>query len=105
MDMTPAHQPKFVSTGGRRADRRKFDVTVQFRSGPRRASVKVRDISRFGARIAGVYLVHADDRLFITLPGIAPIEARVAWVTEFEFGCEFAQPLNQAILDAIVARG
>ncbi|MCZ8170995.1 MAG: PilZ domain-containing protein [Novosphingobium sp.] len=104
MDMTPANQPKFASTGGRRADRRKFDVTVQFRAGQRRATVKVLDISCFGARVAGVYLVHENDRLFITLPGIAPVEARVAWVTEFEFGCEFVQPLNQVILDSIVTR-
>lgn len=104
MDMPQSSQPKFATTGGRRADRYRFDATVQFRSGQRRAAVKVRDISRFGARIAGVYRIHDDDRLFITLPGIAPVEARVAWVSEFEFGCEFLHPLNQAIIDSIVAR-
>ena len=42
--------------------------------------------------------------LYLTLPGLAPIEARVAWVAEFEFGCEFLKPLNPVILESIIAR-
>jgi hypothetical protein len=104
MDMSPASLPKFVSTGGRRADRCRFDAEVQFRKGTKRAMVKVPDISRFGARVAGVFLVHEGDTLYLTLPGIAAIEARVAWVSQFEFGCEFTAPLSQIVLDAIMAR-
>jgi hypothetical protein len=105
MDMNPAAQPQFVSTGGRRTDRRQFDATVQFGSGTKRAAVKLRDISCIGARVAGVFLVREGDRLFLTLPGLAPIEAQVAWTTQFEFGCQFLQPLSPFVLDAIVARG
>lgn len=104
MDMSPASQPQFQATGGRRADRRSYDAQIQFRKGTKRATVKLRDISQFGARVAGIFLVHEGDHFYLTLPGLAPIEARVAWVAEFEFGCEFAHPLNPAILDAIVAR-
>lgn len=104
MDYSPAGQPKFQATGGRRADRRRYEAQVQFRKGAKRATVKVQDISRFGARVSGVYLVHEGDRLFLTLPGINPIESRVAWVTAFEFGCEFIQPLSEFVLDSIVAR-
>ena len=104
MDMSPASLPKFQSTGGRRADRRSYDAQIQFRKGVKRATVKLRDISQLGARVAGVFLVHEDDHFYLTLPGLTPIEARVAWVAEFEFGCEFLKPLNPVILESIIAR-
>lgn len=99
------NQPaKFQTTGGRRAERTAFECSVQFRSGTRRANVMVRDISRLGARISGVFLVHEDDRLFVKLGNLEPIEARVAWVSDFEFGCEFLRPLNEVILETITGR-
>lgn len=89
------------SNFGRRADRKPFAAAVQFRAGNRRAEVRVSDISAFGARVSGVFLVCEDDRFFLKISQLAPIEARVAWVNEFEFGCEFLQPLNEVILEAI----
>ena len=102
--MTVQSGQQFKVTGERRAERAQFEAAVQFRAGTRRAMVKVRDISQLGARIAGVYLVHEGDRFFLTLPGLQSIEARVAWVEEFEFGCEFAQPLNPVVLEALMRR-
>ena len=86
----------------RRADRQAFDAVVQFRSGSRRAEVKVRDVSALGARIAGVFLVREGDEFFLKLPMIESIAVRVVWVEGFEFGCEFARPLSDAVLTAIV---
>ena len=93
--------PFFQTTGGRRADRRAFAAQVQFRSGTRRAAVKVRDISTLGARVSGVFLVHQGDHIFLKLPMIEPIPAKVAWAEAFEFGCEFERPLSDMILAAI----
>ena len=86
----------------RRVNRQAFDAVVQFRSGSRRADVKVLDISAMGARISGVFLVREHDQFFLKLPMIEPVPARVAWVEEFEFGCEFARPLSEVVLDAII---
>lgn len=97
-----ASEPIMPDGGGRRSERWPFSAEVQFRSGTRRANVRLRDISPHGARVQGVYLVRADDHFYIKLPGIEPIEARVAWVEDFEFGCEFARPINQSVLDALV---
>ena len=94
-------QPQFQQTSGRRADRRRYAATVQFRAGTRRANVQVQDISELGARVSGVFLVHEGDRVFLKIGMIEPIEARVVWVTDFEFGCEFLRPLNPVILDTI----
>ena len=97
MEITPNSE----IPSGRRAERIGYSASVQFRVGNRRAEVHILDISRLGARISGVFLVHQDDRFFIKLGNLEPIEARVAWITDFEFGCEFVRPLNEAILDAI----
>lgn len=93
--------PQFQTSGGRRADRYRFAAEVQFRSGTRRANVQVSDISTLGARVSGVFLVHEHDQIFLKLPLIEPIAARVAWVSAFEFGCEFDRPLNESVLAAI----
>lgn len=98
-----ASEPAFKSTGGRRTERRFWAAEVQFRAGIRRANVKMRDISELGARIEGVFLVHVDDHFFIKLPGMESIEARVAWVADFEFGCEFIRPLSPVILESVIA--
>lgn len=90
-------------TTGRRADRKLFAATVQFRAGNRRAEVRVSDISSLGARVSGVFLVRDGDHFFLKIGQLAPVEARVAWVNEFEFGCEFVQPLSEVILDAITS--
>ena len=97
-------EPQFHSTGGRRADRYEFSAEVQFRSGMRRAAVQVRDISVLGARIAGVFLVHENDLIYLKLPMIEPIPARVAWTNTFEFGCAFERPLSGIILAAITTQ-
>ena len=100
MDMSNA--PQFKATGGRRTERTEHEAEVIFRVGTRKAVVKVRDISTHGARICGVYLVHQGDRFFLNFPGLESIEARVAWVADFEFGCEFARPLSPLILDSLI---
>jgi PilZ domain len=96
-----ASEPVIQNAGGRRVDRRSYSAEVQFRSGTRRATVRVRDISKLGARIEGVFLVHEDDHFFIKLPGIESLEARVVWVAEFAFGCEFMRPLNLVVFEAL----
>lgn len=100
-----ASKPLFQNSGGRRSERLSYAAEVQFRSGTRRANVRLRDISTFGARVSGVFRVQVDDRFYVKLQGIESIEARVAWVEEFEFGCEFVRPLNEVILQSLIQRG
>jgi len=94
-------QAQFQQANERRVDRRRYRASVQFRSGNRRANVEVTDISELGARVSGVFLVHEGDSFFIKIGALEAIEAKVAWVTDFEFGCEFLRPLSPVILDAI----
>jgi hypothetical protein len=97
-----ASQPDPERNNLRRAERVPFPATIQFRSGHRRANVEVRDVSRFGARIGGVFLVSYGDILWLKMAPLEAIEARVAWVEDFEFGCEFTRPLNEVVLESIL---
>ena len=99
-----ASEPHFRNTGGRRSERLSYSAEVQFRSGTRRANVQLRDISKLGARISGVFVVREDDCFFVKLQGMESIEARVVWVEEFEFGCEFIRPLNEQVLENLLHR-
>lgn len=97
-----ASQPQFEKADVRRAERKVFPATVHFRAGNRRANVEVRDISRFGARIGGVYLVNDGDHLWLKLASLEAIEAKVVWFEDFEFGCEFERPLSDIVLESIL---
>lgn len=96
-----SQQPAFKNPGGRRADRLRYDGTVQFRSGNRRAVVQVCDISTLGARISGVFRVSLGDQFHLKIGALEALPARVAWVSNLEFGCEFARPLSAVILESI----
>jgi hypothetical protein len=98
-----SEEPQFKNPDDRRVDRYTFAAEVQFRSGTRRASVQVRDISALGARVSGVFLVQTGDHIFLKLPMIEAIPARVAWADSFEFGCEFDRAINDSVLTAITA--
>jgi hypothetical protein len=97
-----ASQPQSESENGRRAERKPFPAMVHFRAGNRRANVEVRDISRYGARIGGVYLVRDGDLLWLKLASLEAIEAKVVWFEDFEFGCEFDKPLSDIVLESIL---
>jgi hypothetical protein len=99
-----ASQPQSRLISPRRAERRSFAATVHFRAGSRRATVQVRDISQLGARISGVFLVRQDERFWLKLPNLEPVEARVVWAEDFEFGCEFVRPLDPSVLEVVVGR-
>lgn len=42
--------------------------------------------------------------VWLTLPGLAPLHARVAWCEGFRVGCEFQVPLHPSVLQSIVDR-
>ena len=94
--------PAFANTGGRRAERKAWTAEVQFRSGTRRATVQLANISPQGARVKGVFRVHEGDVFFLKMPGMESIEARVVWTDEFVFGCEFQRPLSPVVLETLV---
>ena len=46
--------------------------------------------------------LNPDSPLFITIPGFAPLETRVAWHERDEYGCSFVNELHEAIFEHIL---
>jgi hypothetical protein len=49
-------------------------------------------------------MLRPGSRIFITVPGIVPLEAAVAWRDGHSYGCAFVQPLHAAVLDHIARK-
>ncbi len=64
--------------------------------------VHIIDLSRSGFRIRTSTHLREDRKLFLTLPGYAPLEAQIAWHRSNEYGCHFTGPLHEAIYEHIV---
>lgn len=87
----------------RRGERRSVRAAAQCRRGTMRETVAVLDLSPGGARVRAMAPLRTGHAVWIRLPGIEPLEARVVWTRGFESGCEFAHPLHPAVFEALVA--
>lgn len=63
---------------------------------------RVVDLSQTGFRMHCLDDYPVDSVVFLTIPGFAPLESRIAWRTEWTYGCEFVQPLYAAIYEHIL---
>lgn len=89
----------------RRGERRPVRAAAQCRRGAMRETIDVLDLSPGGARVRAVAPLRAGQSIWLRLPEIEPLEARVVWTRGFESGCEFARPLHPAVFDSLVATG
>ena len=89
----------------RKAERRSLQAIASLRrSGYNKVAVNLLDLSTSGFRIETFGGITVGAPVWITLPGLAAIEAKVVWSRWDQVGCEFANPLHPAILDAVVRR-
>jgi hypothetical protein len=68
-----------------------------------RIKIDVLDLSITGFRAEADYSLHEGDTVWLTLPNMAGLEAKVAWVRGNVIGAAFLQPLHTAVFDHIVA--
>jgi PilZ domain len=64
--------------------------------------VHIIDLSRSGFRIKSSTYIRDDRAIFLTIPGYAALEARIAWHENHLYGCEFTNQLHVAIYEHIV---
>lgn len=95
-----------ASSSDRRRDRRQPVKLVADYRRPGRPSFKVEivDLSETGCRIASLHKAHVGSQIWLTVPGLSPIEAVVKWATPFAFGCAWAKPLHISLVDHIAAQ-
>ncbi len=63
--------------------------------------IEVRDLSRTGCRAETVSRTIQGDRIWLALPGFAPIEGIIRWSTPHGFGCQWVRPIHLSVFDHI----
>ena len=80
-------------------------ITASIREqGGGRQRVEVIDLSQAGFRMKSGSLLLPERAIFLTLPSYSPLKARIAWNSDAIYGCEFFQPLHEAIFENILKR-
>jgi hypothetical protein len=80
-----------------------FDAQLREVGGVR-VNATMCDLSETGFRADCAFPIAVGQRVFLTIPTFAPLEAIVAWRDGHEYGCKFLRPLYPAVFDTIVAR-
>lgn len=62
----------------------------------------IADLSRSGCRIVSTMYLNKERAIYVTLPGFSPLEAKIAWKNNEEYGCEFVNELHEAVYDHII---
>lgn len=88
----------------RAAERIHLTITAGLRrQGESRFDAKIADLSTVGFRVESHYAMPAGTQVFLTLPGLAAIPARVVWSRENSLGCRFETPIHPAVFERVVA--
>ncbi len=71
--------------------------------GTTRFEIEVIDLSVTGFRAQTSFTLWPGTTVWLTLPGLAGLEAVVAWRDKTLYGCAFSKSLHPAVFDHIVA--
>ena len=81
----------------------KADIHVR-RLGNRKGGVTLHDLSKTGCKVEVQEILAPGELVWVSLPGLQPVEGRVAWTDTWVIGVKFANPLHPAVLDALLPR-
>lgn len=73
------------------------------RGGLDRTLCKVTDLSTNGARLQTYSGLRAGVMIWLALPNVGHIAARVVWADDFEAGLEFREPISTEDFEALTA--
>lgn len=87
----------------RKFDRDDVAIVASIRAfGGMKNRVTIVDLSLAGFRMECLTHIPDFQVIFLTIPSFQQLEARIAWHTEWLYGCEFVRPLHSAVYDHIV---
>jgi hypothetical protein len=88
---------------GRRAARTELVLGAGLRQrGAHAVTIQVMDLSTHGFRAATHLDLMPGSDVWLKMPGLESMHARVAWMRGHLMGCEFVRPLHPAVLDMVV---
>lgn len=89
----------------RTAERRRVRIRALVReAGSTRVDIDVVDLSATGFRFESFYGFSPGARVFLSMPGLQPLEAEIAWRDKTTYGCRLVKPLHRAVFETIAAR-
>ena len=86
----------------RRHERVAVEMMVRLRKGVQRSTVFLKDMTTHGARVEGLGRMQIDDSVMLSLPGLKPKIAFVAWCDAHSAGLEFEKPLCSEVFRELV---
>jgi hypothetical protein len=90
---------------GRKAERTHVEMGAGLRQrGASGVSVSILDLSTHGFRASTHLELQPGADVWLKLPGLEALHARVAWMDGHLVGCAFARPLHPAVLQMMVRR-
>jgi PilZ domain len=82
----------------------KLDAALRELGSSQRFDIHVEDLSLTGFRFSTSFRLNSGQLVAVTIPGLAGLEARVAWVEGFNYGAAFDRALHVAVFDHLVAK-
>jgi hypothetical protein len=95
------------SGNGKPRDSQRLEVLLHAslrETGCSKFGIDIYDMSVTGCRLETSFRLDPETRVWITIPGLAALEAEIAWRNGYVYGCRFIQPLHVAVLDHVVRR-
>lgn len=92
-----------ASFTSRQFERGAVSIKAEIReTGGGKQRISVIDLSQTGFRMHCIFLIMPDRTVYLTIPGFESMEARIAWHDDDYYGCQFNQPLHEAIYDHVI---
>ncbi|MFA5962832.1 MAG: PilZ domain-containing protein [Sphingomonas sp.] len=101
--LVPDRDTLASASDARREDRSPVVVPGRINELGARSLCRVADLSVSGARLHTHAPLTPGNSVMVTLPGQKPRPATIVWTEGFVAGCEFAVPLQEELLDLLVA--
>ena len=102
----PATAPgQYPSNLGQRSTMRvAVSFTAKLREqGHSSLDVIVHDLSTHGFQVDTVYRLRPETLVWLQVPGLQPLPARVKWFRDYRIGCAFDEPLHSAVHERIIS--
>lgn len=93
------------AAGARQADRAHCKIDAGLRQrGASGITAQVLDLATHGFRASTHLDLPKGTDVWLKLPGLEPLHARVAWMNGCLVGCAFVRPLHPAVMQMVVRR-
>ena len=94
-----------MNGSGRRSDRKLAKVQVSSRRpSDLPYATTMHDLSRHGCKIDICEQLETGQLIWVTLPGLAPLQAKVCWADVWKAGLEFERPIHESVFDHLARK-